>query len=235
MQTCASSGMRWCSAWIGRRFSIPTSGRWRCNARTTARCVRCFFWPMTRRNPCAESRPLPPAWTGRVSFLCATTGDYCDFLSLPEYKPAFVAGSTGRVEEARHRRYYAYQPPADSDTVAAIRQASAQNGYLLFRAHGVRLRSGFVDANLSAGRARHKPVLPRKKMLRRFLNAMGREAPVRLDHARSWDAVAPILPQFMQVSRGAVSGHRTYQQHGTPGAARVSGGVGKVAFRRLAG
>ena len=34
-------------------------------------------------------------------------------------------------------------------------------------------------------------------MLRRFLNAMGREAPVRLDHARSWDAVEPILPQFI--------------------------------------
>ena len=26
-----------------------------------------------------------------VSFLCATTGDYCDFLSTPENKPAFVA------------------------------------------------------------------------------------------------------------------------------------------------
>ena len=41
-------------------------------------------------------------------------------------------------------------------------------------------------------------MLPRKKMLRRFLNAMGREAPVRLDHAQSCDAIHAILPQFMQ-------------------------------------
>src|SRR5215469_6935526 len=27
---------------------------------------------------------------GRASFLCATTGDYCDFLSLSEHKRAFV-------------------------------------------------------------------------------------------------------------------------------------------------
>ena len=33
-------------------------------------------------------------------------------------------------------------------------------------------------------------------MLRRFLNVMGREAPVLLDHARSWDSIAPLLPEF---------------------------------------
>jgi CelD/BcsL family acetyltransferase involved in cellulose biosynthesis len=40
--------------------------------------------------------------------------------------------------------------------------------------------------------------LPGKKMVRRSLSAMGREAPVRLAHARSWDAIDPILPQFVQ-------------------------------------
>lgn len=35
-------------------------------------------------------------------------------------------------------------------------------------------------------------------MLRRFLNAMGREAPVRLDHAQSWDTIKPILPAFIE-------------------------------------
>jgi len=35
-------------------------------------------------------------------------------------------------------------------------------------------------------------------MLRRFLNAMGREVPVRLDHARSWDVIEPLLPHFIQ-------------------------------------
>jgi hypothetical protein len=35
-------------------------------------------------------------------------------------------------------------------------------------------------------------------MARRFLNAMGRESPVRLEHVRSWLALQPILPQFVQ-------------------------------------
>jgi hypothetical protein len=43
-----------------------------------------------------------------------------------------------------------------------------------------------------------KPILSRKKMVRRFLNAMGREAPVRLDHARNWAEIQPILNRFMQ-------------------------------------
>jgi hypothetical protein len=53
-----------------------------------------------------------------------------------------------------------------------------------------------------------KPILPRKKMLRRFLNAMGRENPVRLDHARSREEVEAVLPQLMQahVARFLVTG-----------------------------
>jgi len=34
-------------------------------------------------------------------------------------------------------------------------------------------------------------------MLRRFLNAMGREAPVRLEHARSWEEAKAVLPEFI--------------------------------------
>jgi CelD/BcsL family acetyltransferase involved in cellulose biosynthesis len=50
--------------------------------------------------------------------------------------------------------------------------------------------------------------LPRKKMLRRFLNAMGREAPVRLDHARSWEEAEAVLPGFIEahITRFLVTG-----------------------------
>ncbi|MGH9497293.1 MAG: GNAT family N-acetyltransferase, partial [Candidatus Sulfotelmatobacter sp.] len=44
----------------------------------------------------------------------------------------------------------------------------------------------------------NKPVLPGKKMVRRALAAMGKDAPVRLDHARSWEEIEPLLPQFAQ-------------------------------------
>jgi CelD/BcsL family acetyltransferase involved in cellulose biosynthesis len=133
----------------------------------------------------------------RVSFLCATTGDYCDFISLPERKPAFVAEVLAELRKRGFGDVTLTNLPADSDTVAAIKRASAQNGYLYFA------RTAYYCAQVSLARLERrpgedKPVLPRKKMLRRFLNAMGRDAPVRLDHARSWNAVAPILPQFMQ-------------------------------------
>jgi CelD/BcsL family acetyltransferase involved in cellulose biosynthesis len=132
----------------------------------------------------------------RVSFLCATTGDYCDFLSSPEDKPALVAGVLAELWKQGIGAITLTNLPADSDTIAAIRQASAKTGYHYFA------RTAYVCAQVLLSKLERRPgenglVLPRKKMLRRFLNAMRREAPVRLDHARSWDAVEPLLPQFI--------------------------------------
>jgi CelD/BcsL family acetyltransferase involved in cellulose biosynthesis len=134
---------------------------------------------------------------GQVSFLCATTGDYCDFLSSPEDKPALVTGVLAELRKQGIGAITLTNLPADSDSVAAIHQASAKDGYRYFA------RTAYVCAQVLLSKLRWRPgenklVLPRKKMLRRFLNAMGREAPVRLDHARSWDTVEPLLPQFIQ-------------------------------------
>jgi CelD/BcsL family acetyltransferase involved in cellulose biosynthesis len=133
----------------------------------------------------------------QVSFLCANTGDYCDFLSLPEDSAAFVARVLAELKKRGVGEITLTNLPADSNTVAAIQKASARNNYLFFA------RTAYLCAQVSLAQlerrpGEQKPVLPRKKMLRRFLNAMGREAPVRLDHARSWEAVEPILPQFIQ-------------------------------------
>ncbi len=133
----------------------------------------------------------------RVSFLCASTGDYCDFIAVPEHKAALVAGVLAEVKKQGFSDITLTNLPADSDSVDALQRASARNGYLYFA------RTAYLCAQVSLAQLERrpgedKPLLPRKKMLRRFLNAMGREAPVRLDHARSWDTVEPILPQFMQ-------------------------------------
>jgi CelD/BcsL family acetyltransferase involved in cellulose biosynthesis len=133
----------------------------------------------------------------RVSFLCATTGDYCDFLSLPELKSAFVAGVLAELKKEGIGDITLTNLPADSDSVAAVRGASGQSGYRYFA------RTAYICAQVSLAElprrpAENKPILPRKKMLRRFLNAMARDTPVRLDHARSWVAVQSILPQFIQ-------------------------------------
>src|SRR5690348_15290697 len=96
--------------------------------------------------------------------------------------------------------------PADSSTVSVIAKHGARHGYHTF------LRTGYVCARVLLSslerRGDDKPVLPRKKMLRRFLNAMGREDPVRLDHARSKDEVETVLPKLIQahVARFLVTG-----------------------------
>ncbi len=141
-----------------------------------------------------------------LSFLCATTGDYCDFLSGPELREEFVVSVLDEVRKQNVGEIVFANLPADSGTARVLRKLSASSGYRMFA------RTGYVCAQvLLSALERHgdsKPVLPRKKMLRRFLNAMGREGAVRLDHARSWDAIEVVLPEFIRahVARFMVTG-----------------------------
>jgi len=141
-----------------------------------------------------------------ASFLGATTGDYCDFLSAPEQRPALVGAVLGELKRQKIRRVTLTNLPADSATVPVIRQMAGQ-----YQLH-CHIRTAYVCAQVELAalsrRGDHNPVLPRKKMLRRFLNAMGRENPVRLDHARTWTEISARLPDFMEahVARFLVTG-----------------------------
>ncbi len=146
------------------------------------------------------------AANGTASFLCATTGDYCDFLAMPDHREAFVAEVLQELKRQKVREIKLANLPADSATVAALRYAANTEHYQSFA------RTGYICAQISLAsllrRGENKPVLPRKKMLRRFLNAMGREAPVRLEHARSWEQAESVLPEFIEshVGRFLVTG-----------------------------
>ena len=146
------------------------------------------------------------ATAGSVSFLCATTGDYCDFLSPVEQRQAFVASVMNELKRQNIREVALSNLPSDSATAEAIHKQGGRCGYHFFA------RTAYVCAQISLSalerRGTDKPILPRKKMLRRFLNAMGRENPVRLDHARSWEETQRVLPQLMlaHVARFLVTG-----------------------------
>lgn len=132
---------------------------------------------------------------GRASFLCATTGDYCDFLSTAERKSTFVAAVLAELRSRGVDHLTLTNLPADSTTIPALREASEETKYHMFA------RTAYVCAQVSLRKLERrpgddKPVLPGKKMVRRSISAMGRECPVRLDHARSWGDIEPILPQF---------------------------------------
>jgi CelD/BcsL family acetyltransferase involved in cellulose biosynthesis len=131
-----------------------------------------------------------------VSFLCATTGDYCDILSLPAEAASLISSILAELRKLNIRHIQLANLPADSPTVDALRIAARQHSYRQFA------RTGYICAQVSfrsLDRARgEKPETPRPKMVRRFLKAMSTTAPARLDHARSWDAIQPLLSQFMR-------------------------------------
>ena len=131
-----------------------------------------------------------------VSFLCASTGDYCDFVSSPERRPAFVHAVIRELKRQGLTRMALANLPADSATLAAVREATRQHEWFCFA------RGAYVCAQVCFDKLeRHKngkPVAPGLKRIRRFVNAMRSRSPVHFDHSRSWDAVDPVLPQFIE-------------------------------------
>ena len=148
---------------------------------------------------------LDPA-SRTICFLTANTGDYCDFLSAAERRAEFVSAALSELKKMGVRSLVFTNLPADSATVAAISGGARNHG---LRCH---MRTAYRCAQVQlqskqAGPA-PDPVPSHKKILRRFVNAMGRENPVRLEHRRTWEAIEPVLPEFRRahVARFLVTG-----------------------------
>jgi len=130
-----------------------------------------------------------------VSFLCATTGDYCDFIASQEHIGSFISLVLAELKTLGFARTSLANLPADSLSVATLRETSSSIGFRLFA------RTAYDCAQVSfknsPGQDR-KPVIRRERTIRRYLNAMSREAPLRLEHERSWNAIAAALPGFIE-------------------------------------
>lgn len=139
-----------------------------------------------------------------ASFLCATTGDYCDFLAMPEHKLNFVSAVLADLRSRGISEITLTNLPADSATLTALQRRSMEFGYRSFA------RTAYICAQVSLRKLEHqagkKRVVPGQTMMRRKLKALG--SPVRLDHARSWSEVRPILSEFAQahISRFLATG-----------------------------
>jgi CelD/BcsL family acetyltransferase involved in cellulose biosynthesis len=150
----------------------------------------------------------------RVSFLCATTGDYCDFLSTPENKPAFVAAVFAELKNQRFKAVTLANLPEDSTSVAALREASRGNGFHFFARTAYECAQISLDSLERRG-SDDRLVLPKEKKLRRSLNAMGRDSAIRLDHSRTEPSVVGVLPDFIQahVARFLLTGRISNLAH----------------------
>jgi CelD/BcsL family acetyltransferase involved in cellulose biosynthesis len=129
-----------------------------------------------------------------ASFLCATTGDYCDFIAESHKKPAFIEAVFGELRKLDIQQMALANLPVDSTTLAAMREAAGRHGYSCFA------RTAYVCAQVSFAKLERdkkgQPYAPGLKRLRRFEKAMGPQAPVRTVHHRSWESVEPFLPEF---------------------------------------
>jgi CelD/BcsL family acetyltransferase involved in cellulose biosynthesis len=130
----------------------------------------------------------------QVVFLTATTADYCDFLSPPEERAAWITAVLGELRRLRFSRMTLANVPAHSSSVAAIQNSARQSGYFQYT------RLGYHCAQISFADSKQREVLARrissKKMLRRNLGAMEKMGGAKLRTATQWQEIEPAIGEF---------------------------------------
>jgi CelD/BcsL family acetyltransferase involved in cellulose biosynthesis len=130
------------------------------------------------------------------SFLCGTTADYCDFVSRPADRDNFVALLLAEVRRTGIKKLVLPNLPSDSSTVDTLVGAAKNEKFKVFQ------RLGYHCSRTVLGqapeRAEQAHEIDKKKMFRRNINFLRRDAPVILDHVRDWPAAETLLPEFAE-------------------------------------
>lgn len=129
-----------------------------------------------------------------ANLLGGTTSDYCELISHPSQRGVLATAVVAELSKAGIRKLDLANLPADSATGDAMRSAAKAGGFHAF------FRPAYLCAqvNLGEGDARGnlKGSLLRKTMYRRNMSKLGKEGPVALNHARTWDEIEPLLQRF---------------------------------------
>ena len=134
---------------------------------------------------------------GIISFLCANTADYCDVVASPEHHAALVFQVLAELRKSGLRSVTLTNLPADSKTARVLDKISRENGYRVFARTAYECSQVSLD-ELRAKSVRGKLDLPRRKMVRRSLKALGQDAPVRLEHIASAESIESALGPFIE-------------------------------------
>jgi CelD/BcsL family acetyltransferase involved in cellulose biosynthesis len=129
-----------------------------------------------------------------ITFLAATTADYCEFLTAPQSRAEFVDAVFAEFGKTNAKFITLANLPQDSATPAALGAAARKHGFHVY------LRPAYLCAQVELGshEQRHdlKTALTGKKKLRRYLRAMEREGPVTFAHLQSQAEIQSALPAF---------------------------------------
>ncbi len=132
----------------------------------------------------------------KISFLAATTADYCDFLTPPERRADFVDGVLSELRKSVPAGISLANLPADSKTPEALRAAAEKYGFYIY------MRSAYLCAQVELGTGEQRQLLKTslvgKKKLRRYRRAMEREGPVTFAHLQSVEQIEAALPGFAE-------------------------------------
>jgi CelD/BcsL family acetyltransferase involved in cellulose biosynthesis len=129
-----------------------------------------------------------------VSFLAATTADYCDFFTAPQRRGEFVDAVFAELRKTSATSLVLANLPADSQTANSLRDIAGKHSLHVF------IRPAYLcsQVELGAGEWRQelKIALAGKKKLRRCLREMKRDGPVSFVHLQSWENIQAALPAF---------------------------------------
>jgi len=131
-----------------------------------------------------------------VSFLAATTADYCEFVSHPQRRAEFVEAAFAELRQLKVGSVVLASLPADSATPAAVRVAAGKYGLHTYTRPSCLCAQ--VELGSSEQRQQLKTTLSGYRKYRRYIRAMEREAPVRFVHMHSQAEIQSALPDFAE-------------------------------------
>lgn len=131
-----------------------------------------------------------------LSFLASNTADYCDFLSRPQHRSAFLEAVFAELARIKLKPGFMALAnlPEESATAAALRSAGVNHGFHLY----TRPAYSCAQVDLGSGEKRRQlqAAFVGKKKIRRYLRAMEREGPVAFVHLKSQEQIQRALPAF---------------------------------------
>jgi len=132
-----------------------------------------------------------------ITFLAATTSDYCEFFSHPDRRQQLIGEVMAELRKTGAESLALASIPADSPTVAAIRAVARGHGYHVF-VHPAQVCAQVI---LGSGEIRQqlKANIGRRKRLRRNLYMLKSVGPITLTHLRSRAEIEAALPRFASV------------------------------------
>lgn len=129
-----------------------------------------------------------------LTFLTASTADYCDFISVPERRREFVESVLEELQSRKIGKLALTNLPADSSSVASISQAASRGKYNLHS------RSAYFCARVILGSAEQRSALKQatvgKKRLRRNLRELEKLGRLSIQHDTQWQQIEPLLQTF---------------------------------------